>query len=91
MPGITIETESAFAIAIKRLGPRSTATRALLQVLDHFAGPQTPIDESLRKKSGDFIGAPEVRTALRVLADIVGETSPAFLQAGYDLREELIK
>jgi hypothetical protein len=80
--------DSVFRVAIRRTGPRAAETRGLLGLLDHFLPHQQP-DESLRQVNGEFIGGAEARTALRVLASILGPTHGAVVQAANDLREEL--
>jgi len=83
-------TESIFAVALRGVGPTKYASRALLQLLQHFL-PDTPIDAGCITPDGTPIGGSEARTALRLLSDILGPNHGAVAQAGYDLRDELVK
>jgi hypothetical protein len=82
-------TQSIFSIAVKHCPPSAIGSRALLELMDHFATDE-PIDDRLQQADGSYIPNAEAYSAVFAVKRILGPLHPAIRQLQHDLRAALV-
>ena len=81
-------TESIFIVSARRCPPSAIGSRALLELMDHFATDE-PLSDRCQDGDGSYIPNAEAFSALFAVRKILGPNHPAVRQLQFDLREAL--